>query len=162
MYRSLRLAASMALVVACLGNFGADPLTPSLSAAAQKPAKGGGSGGGKGGGKGGSTATGTLSLRMVSDANGNGQPDWNDTVTFDVTTTATSPFVSVNCYQGASWVYSASIGFFDAYPWAQEFTLNASSWSGGAASCTARLYTSVDGSSSTTLSTVDFQAGAGD
>ena len=162
MHRSLRLA-SIALVVAFLGNFGANPLDPSpISASAQRPSKGGGGGGGKGGGKGGSTATGTLSLRMVSDGNGNGLPDWNDTITFDVASTAASPFVSVDCYQGGSWVYSASVGFFDAYPWAQEFTLAASSWSGGGASCTARLYTSVDGSSTTTLSTIGFNVGADD
>jgi hypothetical protein len=91
---------------------------------------------------------------MVIDANGNGLPNWGDHVTFRVTTSATSPFVGLNCYQGSAWVYAASVGYFDAYPWAKEFTLAANSWPGGAAECTARLYTSVDGSSTTTLATL--------
>lgn len=116
---------------------------------------GGGNGGGKPGG-GGSTGGGSLSLVMLSDANGNGLPNWGDRITFNLTTTATSPFVSVNCYQGSSWVYAASVGYFEANPWAKEFTLSATSWPGGAAECTARLYTSLDGSSTTTLATLSF------
>lgn len=110
----------------------------------------------RGGGKPGGSGGGSLSLVMLRDANANGLPNWADTITFNVSTTATSPFVGVNCYQGSSWVYAASVGYFDAYPWAKEFTLAASSWPGGAADCTARLYTTTDGSKTTTLATLAF------
>ena len=121
-------------------------------------ARGGGGGGGKpGGGTGGGTGGGggSLTLVMVTDVNTSGL-SWGDHITFNVSTSATSPFVSVNCYQGSTWVYAASVGYFAAYPWAKEFTLAASSWPRSAADCTARLYTTVDGSSSTTLATLPF------
>ena len=118
--------------------------------------------GGKGGGgkppSGGSG--GSLSVAMVADANGNGAPNHADTITFNVTTSAASPFVSVNCYQGAAYVYAASVGFFPAYPWEKTFVLSASSWTGGAADCTARLYTSRDGTRTTTLATLAFAVGS--
>src|SRR5215210_1993561 len=102
---------------------------------------------GKGGGGGhkSSGGSGSLALVMVVDSNGDGLPNWNDTVTFSLTTTSDRPYVSVNCYQGTSWVYSASAGFFPDYPWSRNFILAASSWSGGAADCTAKLYTTTDG-----------------
>jgi len=78
-------------------------------------------------------------------------------VTFAVATSATaSPFVSLNCYQGSVWVYTASAGFFAAYPWSQNFTLSSMYWSGGDADCTARLYSSKDGTRTTTLATTSF------
>jgi hypothetical protein len=118
-----------------------------------------GGGGGKPGGGGTTTGgSGSLSLVMVWDANSNGLPNRGDRITFTVSTSATSPFVSVNCYQGSNWVYASSVGFFPSYPWAQEFTLSASSWPSGSASCTARLYTSTDGIRTTTLSTMSFTA----
>ena len=79
---------------------------------------------------------------------------------FNVTTSAASPFVSVNCYQGAAHVYAASVGYFAAYPWSKDFILSASSWTGGAADCTARLYTSRDGTRTTTLATLAFAVGS--
>src|SRR5260221_1945162 len=58
-------------------------------------AKGGG--GKPGGGTGG---TGGLTLVMLTDANGNGLPNWGDTVTFNVSTTATTqPNVDLKCSQ---------------------------------------------------------------
>jgi len=78
-------------------------------------------------------------------------------VTFNVTTSATaSPFVSLNCYQGGVWVYTASAGFFAAYPWSQVFTLASTSWMSGAADCTALLYSTKDGTRTTTLATTSF------
>ncbi len=78
-------------------------------------------------------------------------------VTFAVATSATaSPFVSLNCYQGSAWVYTASAGFFAAYPWSQNFTLSSMSWNGADADCTARLYSSRDGTRTTTLATTSF------
>jgi hypothetical protein len=106
-------------------------------------AKGGNGGGGHGGGKpgGGSTASGTLTLVMVADANGNGTANWADTITFDVTSTSTSPYVSVRCYQGGTLVYGADAGFYDSYPWpgARNMPLYSPAWTGGAADCTTSL-----------------------
>ena len=119
-----------------------------------KPA--GGGGGGKNGGGTTTGGSGSLSLVMVTDANSNGLPNHGDKITFNVTTSASSPFVSVNCYQGSAWVYSGSVGYFAGYPWEKAFVLAASSWPSGSASCTAKLYTSSDGIRTTTLSTMNF------
>lgn len=114
----------------------------------------------KGGGKPGGSGGGSLAVSMVVDANGNGAPDHGDTITFTLTTSAARPFVSVNCYQGTSYVYAASVGYFADYPWSKDFILSASSWTGGAADCTATLYTSRDGIRTTTLATLAFAVGA--
>ena len=99
-------------------------------------------GGGKPGGGGTTGGGGTISLVMVTDNNGNGTPNWNDTVTFNVSTTATaSPYVFLNCYQNNVVVAGASAGFFDSYPWsfARLMTLSSRTWTGGAADCKADL-----------------------
>jgi hypothetical protein len=102
--------------------------------------RGGGGGGGSKHGSGG-TATGSLALAMVDDANGNGAPNWADTITFQVTSSLASPYVSVTCTQNGSLVYSASAGFYADFPWpgAQNMPLSSPSWTGGAASCKAVL-----------------------
>jgi hypothetical protein len=115
---------------------------------------------GSGGKPGSGGSGGSLAVVMVADANGNGAPNHADTITFNVTTSADRPFVSVNCYQGSAWVYAASVGYFADYPWSKDFILSASSWTGGAADCTARLYTSKDGIRTTTLATLSFAVGA--
>jgi hypothetical protein len=107
---------------------------------------------GKPGGSGGSSS----SLRLVLLDSTDGYPHYGQRVTFSITTNASRPFVGVNCYQGSTWVYAASVGYFPEYPWAKEFTLAATSWPGGAANCTARLYTTKDGSRTTTLATLSF------
>ena len=111
-------------------------------------------GGGKPSGGGGG---GSLSLVMVVDNNGNGAPNHGDTVTFDVTTTADRPFVSVNCYQGGELVMGASAGFYEGYPWSTNFGLGTTTWTSGGADCTAQLFTTKDGSRVTTLATLAFQ-----
>ncbi len=81
-------------------------------------------------------------------------------MTFNVSTTATSyPFVQLSCYQGKTLVYSMSAGFFPSYswPWTQIFTLRSNAWTGGAADCTAWLY-SVDGGRETILATLSFSS----
>ena len=91
------------------------------------------------GGKGGSSS---IDLVMVSariaaaDAAG---PSHGDTVTFDVKTDATRPYVLLNCYQSGDWVYAAQAGFWADALGGQNFNLDANSWSSGAANCTARL-----------------------
>lgn len=97
-----------------------------------------------GGGKGGKDPS-SISLVMVSSANAslspNSAPSWGDTVTFNVSTTATTqPSVVANCYQNGALVYT-HYGFFygDQSP-SQNFVLKSSLWTGGAADCTATLY----------------------
>lgn len=123
---------------------------------------GGGATGGSGGGGTTTTYTGSLSLVMLVDLNSNGAPNHGDTITFNVTSTATQPRVRVDCYQGSTLVYSKSVGYFDAYPWPQQFTLTSSNgWpNGGAATCTATLYTTTDGTTLNTITTLNFDVGA--
>src|SRR5215210_539379 len=110
-----------------------------------------------GGGKTGGTTGGTgSSLSLVLLNSTDGLPHYGQTVTFTVSTTSDRPYVSVNCYQGGAWVYAASAGFFPDYPWSRNFILAATSWPGGAADCTAALYTTTDGIRITTLATLAF------
>ncbi|HET9522345.1 MAG TPA: hypothetical protein VFO73_14950 [Candidatus Limnocylindrales bacterium] len=112
----------------------------------------------KGGGKVG--AGGTLALVMVTDANGNGLPNWGDQVTFNVSTTATDrPTVRLHCYQNDNLVYTFSAGFFAGYPWTTVYGLSSQSWTGGAADCTASLIYSRSGGRIVTLATLNFAAG---
>src|SRR3954471_4142159 len=98
--------------------------------------KGGGKPGGHGGG---SSATGSLALVMVADANGNGAPNYGDTITFKVTSSSSTPYVSATCTQGGTLVWSASAGFYPSFPWpgSQNMPLSSPSWTGGAADCVA-------------------------
>src|SRR5205085_2102709 len=75
--------------------------------------KGGGNASGSGGkGGGGTSGSGTLSLKMVNDANGDNLPNYGDSVTFNVSTTASRPYVVLDCTQGGASVYSSSAGFY--------------------------------------------------
>jgi len=117
-------------------------LTFGLIAGSAFAAKGGGGGSGtSGGGKhgGGGSTTSTLRVVMVDDANGNGSPNWNDTMTYSVTSTSSTPTVSTRCYQGGTLVFAADAGFYPSYPWpgAQLMPLYSPSWTGGAADCKA-------------------------
>lgn len=87
-------------------------------------------------------------------------PHWGDQVTFKVSTTAEYPTVVANCYQNGSLAYT-QFGYFYPAPKSPTFTLRSYVWTGGAADCTAELYT-VDPTkgSSTTLATLSFQVGA--
>jgi hypothetical protein len=116
----------------------------------------GDNGRGKPGGGSGSSSL-QLATPPVYDANGNGLPNVGDTVTFNVSTAAARPFVSVHCYQGNALVYAASAGFFPDYPWSRDFNLATTSWTSGKADCTAKLYTTKDGIRLTTLATLAFQ-----
>ena len=114
-------------------------LTFGLIAGSAFAAKGGGKPGGGGGGHHGTSTTSTLRVVMVEDANGNGSPNWNDTITYNVTSTSSSPFVSTRCYQGGSVVFAADAGFYADYPWpgARNMPLYSPSWTGGSADCKA-------------------------
>ena len=115
---------------------------------------------GKGGGgkpSGGGTTGGSGSLTLVLLNSTDGVAHQGQSVTFNVSTTSTDrPFVRLDCYQGGTWVYTASAGFFPDYPWSKEFPLSSSAWTSGAASCTATMYMTKDGSRVTNLATLTF------
>jgi hypothetical protein len=59
------------------------------------------------------TGGGTIALVMYVDNNHDGLPNWNDTVTFTVSTTATdTPTVNLTCYQNRVAVYGATGGLY--------------------------------------------------
>ena len=122
---------------------GPSGLVESTSGDVSAPAaKGGGSGGGRpGSGGGGSTggSSGSISPVMVNDVGTSGT-SLGDTVTFNVSTTATTkPWVTVKCFQNGTLVSKESNGIFPT-SLDQNFTLGPTGfWQGGAASCTATL-----------------------
>jgi hypothetical protein len=123
-------------------------------------AKGGAGSGGGGGGKA-TSATGSFSLKMVTDQNGDRLPNWNDQITFNVSSTAAYPMVNLSCYQGTTQVDNQNVGFYSGWPWSQVYTL--SHWyywpTDSAADCTATLY--YQGTrGNVTLSTMSFHVGA--
>jgi hypothetical protein len=94
-------------------------------------------GGGKPGSGGSSTITGPV---MVVDLNGDGLPNWGDTVSFNVSTTATTqPYVHMVC-SGNGIGYDSWKGVFPGSldtNW--NFVLSSGGWTSGAANCTATL-----------------------
>jgi len=97
---------------------------------------------GKGHGGGGSTSAGggSISLVVETDLNGNGLPNYGDTIRFQVSTTvSSSPYVVVTCKQGGATVYTAQAGYYPSYPWPNDFILTAPTWAPGPAGCTASL-----------------------
>jgi hypothetical protein len=98
---------------------------------------------GKGGhGGGGTTSTGTSSITgpyMVTDT-GTPGVSFGDTVTFNVSTTATSqPYVNVVC-SGNGVGYDSWRGYFaGSLDWNWNFVLGSGGWTSGAADCTAWL-----------------------
>ncbi len=115
----------------------------------------------------GGRASGTSTIEMimvnagVAAASATG-PSHGDTVTFNVSTTATDrPYVLLNCYQAGAWVYAAQAGFWASYPGGQNFALDATSWPAGAANCTARLgVLNADGSRFRELASTSFGVSA--
>jgi hypothetical protein len=107
----------------------------------------------------GSTAGGTVSVVMVSDANANGSANYGDQITFTVTGAATTtPSVQLDCRQSGALVYSMSAGIYPAYPFTQVYTLRSNYWTGGAAACVATLYVA-SGGNNTILSTTSVAGG---
>ena len=89
--------------------------------------------------------------------------NFNDVVTFSVSTTVTDqPMVRLYCYQNGAEVYWSSAGFFPDYPWpwARDFTLRSDYWTGGAADCTATLYYSAGHNKFPVLATTSFHVEA--
>jgi len=105
-------------------------------------------------------STSSLAPQLVVDANADGQPSWGDTVRFVVSNPPANPNVELVCSQNGAVVYAAQTGYYaNTWPSTADMTLGSQSWSGGAASCTARLYV-FDGSRTTTLATFGFTATA--
>ena len=111
-------------------------------------------------GAGGTTGS-SLVTAMVVDQNGNGAPNWNDQITFNVATTATTkPWVKLNCYQSGVWVSTSTAGFFAAYAWAPNFTLSSGGWTSGAGDCTATLYMVTSNGRTKNLASLSFHVDA--
>jgi hypothetical protein len=112
---------------------------------------------GHGGGHHTTSATGSFALKVVTDVNGDGKLNYGDSITFTVSSSATYPFVDLDCYQGTTLVLHQGVGFYGGYPFSQVFNLKGWAWPGGAADCTATLYsTDYDGSNYTFLSSASY------
>ena len=106
---------------------------------------------------------GSPSLTLVNETAPGTAPTYGQTVTFHVSTTATSePYVGLSCSQNGTQVYSTSAGFFASYswPWQQNMPLSSGSWTGGAASCVATLFSYGGGGKMTKLATMSFAVSA--
>lgn len=107
-----------------------------------------------------SGGSGTVTVVMVTDANGNGAANWGDQITFTVSGASTStPSVQLDCRQSGTLVYAMSAGIYPAYPFTQVYTLRSNYWTSGAASCVATLYVA-SGGTNTILSTTSVSVGA--
>jgi hypothetical protein len=109
---------------------------------------------------GGSTTSSSVRVVMTVDRNANGAPNWNDQVTFSLSTSEAKPWVKLDCYQGGAWVSTSTAGFFPEYPWAPTFTLASGGWMSGAGDCTATLYKVTSNGRSRTLATSTFHVDA--
>jgi hypothetical protein len=135
----------------------ADLFAPSDASAATQ-AKGGGGGGGKPPGGGTTGGSGTLTLVMVTDLNGDGLPNHDDVITWNLQQTVTTqPYIDTTCYQNGNPIMSASTGLFDGYPWpwTNQLRLASGLWQNAPASCTSRAR-----AGSTTIATLTFNVGA--
>jgi hypothetical protein len=92
---------------------------------------------------GGKTSSSSISLQLMAapTASGSANPSYGQSVTFNVSTSATSqPFVHVRCSQNGSLVYEAWQAWFYGQNGTQSFTLGGTTaWQSGAADCTATL-----------------------
>ncbi|HET6863762.1 MAG TPA: hypothetical protein VFH37_00985 [Candidatus Saccharimonadales bacterium] len=76
---------------------------------------------------------------LVTDNNGDGQLNYGDTITYNVTSNATYYYVAQVCTQNGTVVNRQTTGFYVGWPWSQDYKLNSTAWTGGAADCTATL-----------------------
>jgi hypothetical protein len=119
---------------------------------------------GKPGGGGGSTGGGGSSLTLVlaTDQNGNGAANYGDTITYNVSSSATSsPSVKTTCSQNGVAVLWAQASFYAGNPFAymDYVALQSGMWTGGAADCTAVMYYA-SGKRTVTLATLNFHVSA--
>jgi hypothetical protein len=109
----------------------------------------------KGGAKAGNTSSFSLVLLGAPGAAAASSPQWGQQVTFNVKSDAAYPTVELDCAQSGAWVYAQIVGFYPTFG-DQTFTLKSPSWTGGAADCTATLYTMSSSGKRTTLATSGF------
>jgi hypothetical protein len=130
-----------------------DASTPNLSTRT----KGGGNNGHGNGNGGGISVPDPISMTVVIANNvGADAVSYGDTVTFDISGDAPSgAFISVICQQGSSVVATSS-----GSPSGSSFTLSSNSWTGGEATCDARLFTWTTDGKTTTLATLSFPVAA--
>jgi hypothetical protein len=84
--------------------------------------------------------TATISLVLLNSTDG--LAHYGQTVTFNVSTTATDqPWVNVKCYQGRTLVAEGWNGYFDGSLTGRNFGLASPQWTSGAADCTAYVTT---------------------
>jgi len=106
-----------------------------------------------------STSSSSLTLQLVTDVNNDG-PSWGDMVRFSVSNPPADPNVELLCSQNDTVVYSSQTGYLaSTWPLTGDMVLKSQDWSGGPASCTARLYV-FSGAKTTTLATLSFSATA--
>lgn len=119
-----------------------------------------GKGGGKGAGNNASAAaSGSINRLVLLDPTSDGQAHWNHAVTFDVTSTAQYYFVRVLCFQDGVRVYEKSNSFSGSSM--TDYGLSGPAWTGGAADCSAELYSqNWDASNQQTLAKLDFHVSA--
>jgi len=110
----------------------------------------------KGASQGGSGSS--LSLAMYTDANGNGQPNYMDDITFDLSTSSTAQLtVGVRCWQGSDFVFDSYVGYFEGAWFNPYFTLGSTYWAPSLdATCTARLFYYNRRGAERVLATTDF------
>jgi hypothetical protein len=108
----------------------------------------------------GATSGSGSSLSVVVKSGPDQTPNFGETITFNVTSSVYKKWVELYCYQNGAFVYSSTAGFFPEYPWAADYTLSSAYWTGGAADCNARLYTTNSKGRQSTLATLSFTAQA--
>lgn len=116
----------------------------------------------KGGGKPVRGGANGLSMSVVNDVNKDGLPNYGDTITFAVSTTATTePHVRLSCAQNGAVVYTNQSGYYPTYPWpsTQNMTLTSGAWTSGGADCTATWYY-FNGSKTVDAGSLSFSVGA--
>ena len=77
---------------------------------------------GKGRGGGNTGPTGSFSLVLLNSTDG--LPHYGQDVTFNVTSNAYHPMVTLTCYQAGVSVKNQSVGFYPGWPWSQVFPLS--------------------------------------
>jgi hypothetical protein len=127
-----------------------------LLAVAATPALAAKGGGASGGGS-------SIQLVMVSSAGAaaSSRPSFGNEVTYAVSTSRTNrPWVSTRCYQNGTLALDDWRGMFEGYVLGQVVPLGPTgNWTGGAATCTARLV-SFDGGGEKTLASMSFDVSA--
>ena len=74
------------------------------------------------GGKGGAAGSSGNSLSVVNVSVPGAAPQFGQTITFQVKSTSSSPYVQLNCSQNGGVVYQHQAGFYAGYPWANTTT----------------------------------------